>query len=486
MRRRPDKVAVIHGDRQLTFRTFVGRIEALADAAAGTLGLRPGMNAAIAARNSIAYLEIACGVPEAGVALATINARLTPAEIVAICDDAQAEVLFADPDLATVLRGLRFKAPTRIIEIGAEYESLLAGALPQPRPLVEEWATWTIPYTSGTTGQPKGVLVSHRSRILISFAQAAEFGCFGPDDRFLSVTPMNFGGGLAFPLGVLLFGGTAEIMDKFDPAAVLQKLKFGGTTGTFLVPTQFYAMLNQPAEVLEACRRPPVRTIISNAAPLSQAMKERLVPYFGAGILHETYASTEGGIITNLRPVDQLRKQSCVGLPFAQTLVEIRDESGKPCAPGDVGELFSRSPYLFNGYWNRPGETAAAFRDGWVSVGDMAKRDAEGFIYIVDRKKDMVITGGINVFPREIEEVLLTHAAIADVAVIGVPDERWGERLKAIAVLRPGQSLTLEELTLFCAGKVAGYKVPKDLAVVEVLPRNANNKVLKTELRKLK
>ena len=211
-----------------------------------------------------------------------------------------------------------------------------------------------------------------------------------------------------------------------------------------------------------------------------------LVDYFGDDILHETYGSTEGGVVTNLRPADQLRKERCVGLPFISTLVEIRDEEGQECGPDEVGELFSISPYLFNGYWKRPEETAAAFTDGWVSVGDMARRDDEGYVYIVDRKKDMVITGGINVYPREIEEVLMHHPRVAEAAVVGIPDEKWGESLKAFVTLKRGAEFDPVVLADYCAEELARFKVPKQFALIDTLPRNPSGKVLKTELRKLR
>jgi acyl-CoA synthetase (AMP-forming)/AMP-acid ligase II len=249
-----------------------------------------------------------------------------------------------------------------------------------------------------------------------------------------------------------------------------------------MVPTHFQMIFALPPETLAKYRRPPIRSILANAAPLPQALKEKIIPYFGESVLHELYAATETGLVCNLRPRDQLRKISCVGTTFAHVEVEIRRDDGRICGPDEVGELWSRSPVLFNGYWNRPEETAKALQNGWVSVGDMARRDADGFIYIVDRKKDMVISGGVNIYPREIEELLFAHPDIADVAVIGVSDDIWGERLRAYVVTRRN-GLTLESLTAFCAGKIAGYKIPKELVLVEHLPRNANGKVLKTELR---
>jgi long-chain acyl-CoA synthetase len=320
--------------------------------------------------------------------------------------------------------------------------------------------------------------------MLVGLICAAEFGCFGPDDRFLAMTPMNHGGGLGFPTGILSAGGSIEILDKFDPETVLERLKFGGITGLFMVPTHFQMIFALPAETLARYERPPITSILANAAPLPQAMKEKIIPYFGDTVLHELYAATETGLVCNLRPKDQLRKQSCVGTTFPHVEAEIRRGDGSICGVDEVGELWSRNPVLFNGYWNRPDETAKAVKDGWVSVGDMARRDAEGFLYIVDRLKDMVISGGVNIYPREVEEVLFAHPDIADVAVIGVPDETWGERLKAFVVPR-SSDFTIEMLEAHCTGRIATYKIPRELSIVDALPRNANGKVLKTALREV-
>ena len=226
-----------------------------------------------------------------------------------------------------------------------------------------------------------------------------------------------------------------------------------------------------------------LRTAISNAAAMPQAMKEQLVAKLGPGLLHDTYGSTEAGIVSNLRPADQLRKQQCVGQPFPCTLIEIRRPDDSVCAADEVGELYSRSPYLFNGYWGRPEETAETYREGWVTVGDLARRDAEGHLYIVDRLKDMVISGGINIYPREVEEVIYRNPEVADVALIGVHDERWGEVLKAFVVRRAGSSLDEAALSEFLQGKISRMKQPKYVEFIAQIPRNASGKVLKTALR---
>lgn len=480
--RHPSKQAIVHAGRTRTFAELAERADRLRDAAIGTLGLVPGDRVALVARNCIEFIEVVCGVPDAGVAVATLNPRLVAAELRVAIEDADPRVVITDAASTPVVREA---APhLRIVEIGPQYEALLADALrPTSLPTVEEWHPWTICYTSGTTGKPKGVVLSHRSRMLVGLICSAEFGCFGPDDRFLAMSPMNHGAGLGFPVGVLAAGGSIEILDQFEPALVLERLKHGGITGVFMVPTHFQMIFALPEETLAKFRAPPIKTILANAAPLPQSMKERIIPYFGATVLHELYGATETGLVCNLRPQYQLQKERCVGTPFPHVEAEVRRNDGTICDADEVGELWSRSPILFSGYWNQPEATAAAAQDGWVSVGDLARRDVEGYLYIVDRKKDMVISGGVNVYPREIEEALLSHPAVADIAVIGVPDELWGERLKAFVVARPDRTVTLVDVQTHCATRLSSYKIPKELELIDALPRNANGKVLKAELK---
>jgi len=483
--RNPAKIALKHRDNQVSYGELLARVDQVCSGILNDIGLKHGQHAAIVSANSIEYLEIILGASQAGVGTATINPRLSPAEIIAICDDAEARVLFVDAYAALALADASFATVERVITIGDEYEAWLAGQpLLDGIPSVEEWDTFTIPYTSGTTGKPKGVLVPHRSRVISLYAMAVEYGCYTPDDRFLAIAPMCHGAGMIFALAPIFFGGYAEIMDKFEPEEVVRKFRDEQITGFFGVPTHFHAIFSLEQGFLDQHRSGMLHTIISNAAPLPQTMKEKIIGHFGQ-ILHETYGSTEASIVSNLRPADQLRKQACVGQAFPGTLIEIRRDDGSICNADEVGELFSTSSCLFNGYWNRPGETAEAFHDGWVTVGDLAKKDAEGHLYIVDRKKDMVISGGINIYPRDVEETLLQHPAISDIAVIGVPDDKWGERLKAFVVKTPAAELDSDAIIAFCEGRISGMKIPKDIEFIDVLPRNASGKVLKTDLRKL-
>ncbi len=482
--RGPSRIALRMGTATRDYATLLRRIDQATDATLA-LSLPHGAHAAIIAPNSMSYIEIVCGVPEAGIPVATLDCKLTRPEMVAALHDSQARLLFADPATAALLQGAHLPLLRRIVILGTDYEAWLASATPQPRPAVAEWDTWTIPYTSGTTGQPKGVLLPHRARIMVGFLSHTEFGCFGADDVFLTTTPMNHGAGLGFPMAALQGGGTLEIAQGFDAEAVLRRFKHGGITGTFMVPTHFHKIFALDASVLEECKQPGLRAIIANAAPLSAAMKQRIVPYFGDGVLHEIYGATESGLVSSLKPRHQLTHEACVGLPFAHTLVKILDEDGKDCPPGTIGDVFSTSPCMFNGYWNRTEETEAALRNGWLSVGDMGRFDEDGFLYLAGRRGDLVISGGVNIHPREIEDVLAVHPAIAEAAVIGVPDEKWGERVCAFVALRQNAALAHPELEAFCRERLAAYKVPRETRFLPALPRTANGKVLTRALRAL-
>jgi len=481
--RTPDKVALAEGSRELTYRELVERIDRVRTATALGLGLAPGEHAAIFSPNCLEFIEIVCGLAGAGVAPALVNSRATAEELQFICDDSTARVLFVHPDLEETARAATLNSVGEIIVLGERYDRWRQTARPAAEPsTAREWDTFSIPYTAGTTGSPKGVLLPHRSRSLTFFAMAAEFGCYGVNDRALALAPLYHGAGFCFALAPLFFGGFTEIHAGFDPEAVLTGLRDKHLTSVFMVPSHFRAIFDLGRDVLDRARPGALKTIISNAAPLPQAMKARIVDYFGEGILFECYGSTEGGIVSDLRPADQLRKEACVGLPFPSTFVRLLDDDGLEVPAGEVGELHSRSPFMFNGYWNRPGETASAIRDGWCSVGDLARRDEEGYLYIVDRKDDMIVSGGVNIYPREIEEAIGRHPGVAEVAVFGAPDDRWGQAVHAAVIVRPGTSLAGGELLATC-DHLARYKRPKAIRIVDALPRNAAGKVLRRRLR---
>jgi long-chain acyl-CoA synthetase len=485
--RTPGKIALLCEGRTLTYGSLADRARRVAGGCAA-LGITPGDRIALLAPNCLEYPEIMCGGTDAGGVVATLSPRLTAREIAAACDDCGARVMFAHPSVANTVSAARPASVDRVIVLGEEYETWLATSPPAaPRPEIAETDPFTLVYSSGTTGKPKGIVISHRSRALTFHGMAMEYGCYGPDDLQLGIAPMSHGAGFAFIMASLYFGGTVEVLPKFDPALVLSKLGSQEFTGVFMVPTHFHAIFGLEANVLERWRGSArvLRAIISNAAALPQATKEKIVTYFGPGLLHEAYGSTEAGIVTNLRPQHQLVRKQSVGQPFALNHVRLLDKRGDDVAPGEVGELYSSSPYVFSGYFNLPEESAAVMQGAFLTAGDLARRDEDGYLYIVDRKKDMVVTGGLNVYPREIEEVLHRHPAILEAGVIGVPDEFWGEALQAYVTLRPGMNVRPGELETHCREALADYKVPKAFRFIAALPRNAGGKVLKVALREL-
>ncbi len=435
------------------------------------------------APNRLEFLEIVAGLASAGLAVATIGPAASGPEIRFICEDTAARVVFVDPSLEDLLRASVPATVERIVVIGEAYENLLLDARARACDVaVSELDIFSIPYTSGATGRPKGVMLSHRGRVLSAFCMATEHGCYSADDRAVATTPMFHGAGLLMALTPVFFGGSVEILPRFDIERLLATIAAFGATSAYMVPTHLAALL----AMSEAARRHDVsrlKAVISGTAPLAQAMKERVIAYFGEGKLYERYGTTETSIATCLRPADQLRKAACVGLPLPLTRVKVIDDAGAPVAAGEVGELAVASPYLFAGYLNLPEATEKARRGEWFVTGDLGRLDEEGFLYLVDRKNDMIITGGENVYPREVEEVLLSDATVAECAVAGGPHPYWGEQVVAFVVARPGAVIEADSLLARCRDALSKYKVPKEVRVVAALPRNSMGKILRRELR---
>lgn len=481
----PQVIAIIDGDRSLTYAFLYERACKLANLLLDSQ-LKPGSPVAVLIGNRLEYSEVAAGCAMAGLPIVPINPRQTAEETAYILSHSRAQALIYDVALTALL-------PQNLPELvwvldGSDsrtnYEECIGqAAKTDPLLLINETEPFCIAYTSGTTGKPKGVLISHRSRCLTFYATALEWG-LGPGRRTIAVAPMYHGAGFAFGYGAVFTGGTLVMQRKFDPEETLDMIAKHRIQTVFLVPTHAQMMRNLGDEVVSSKDVSTLETLYFNAAALPVVLKEWVVKIFPQTEVHELYGSTEAGIVTNLRPIDAMRKAGSVGHPWFMTEVRILNSDGTLTEDGQPGELYSRSPYLMSGYFNDDEATnACTTDDGFLSCGDIVIRDSEGYISIVDRKKDLIISGGTNIYPREIEEVLAKHADVTECAVIGLPDETWGERPVAIIVSRSGTIIDTGHLEAFARQSLAGFKVPSEFFFLDALPRNASGKVLKTSLR---
>ncbi len=479
--RHPDKPALLFGDRCLSFSQLAVRIQQVAAMARDELHLGPGDCAAIYAPNCLAYIEIVAGLSRAGVMVATPTHRAARQELRHILNNCRAKVVFCPDDLAGNLAGL-VSADIRSLDTGYE-EALARQSLANPVPPADPEATFCIPYTSGTTGEPKGVMLSHHCRSHLFKAMAHHFRCLGPDDQHLCFAPLAHGGGYGFAMASVFNGGTLELLEAFDPAHVLSRLASGDVTSVFMVPTHIHQILALPDELL--ARRDGFRLngIVVNAAPFAHALKQRAVSYFGEGVIHECYGCTEVGIATALAPELYEDKTGSVGPAIIGTEIAVRREDRSPADAGEIGDVWIKSPTLFNGFCNNEAATTEALDGEWLLTGDMGAMDDDDFLAIMDRRKDMVISGGINIYPREVEEVLMQHESVAEAAVVGIPDAQWGERLAAVIVPRPGRQASPDEIMAHCRDYLGGYKVPREITFRDELPRNPAGKVMKRTIR---
>ena len=481
--KRPQRVAITIDDARLTYAQLVERIGRVSGGGADGLHLQEGDRVALCLPNCLPWMELMTGFAALGVPCAMVPPMASAVEIRTIVEDCEPRVMVCHASNEENARAGAAHVVERFLVIGRagadSYDDWLAQARPFVPPPVDETAIFSIAYSSGATGKPKGILLSHRSRILTCYAAAAEYRALGPSTRMLVSTPVFHGAGFLNLLAPCWFGGQAVMLSRFTIEGLLSLIEEHRITKAHLVPAHFAAYFALSAAERRRWDTSSLRCIVSGTAPLAQPVKEKIVEAFGPDVLHERYGSTEASIVSNLRPADQLRKTACVGLPFPLVEVEIRDDEGRVLPAGETGELWSRSPLMFSGYWKRPQAEEKAIRRGWVSAGDLARRDEEGFLYLVDRKDDMIISGGENVYPREIEEVLLRHPAVLEAAVVGEAHEYWGEAITAYVHLRPGSHADEQALRDFCGQTLARWKVPKAIRIRGPLPRNSMGKILR-------
>ncbi len=491
--RTPDKLALVdaHTGRQLTYVGFNQRANRFAQFLKDELGVGKGDRVSILAANSSDYYEVLFACSKIGAILNTLNWRLTPPELEYILNDCNPRVLIYEPDFASSVEALRStisaESYIRLADTAQEGEwtyedAIRAGStaeIDSPRMGYED--TWAILYTSGTTGRPKGAQVTYGNFFYnaIGMGQAIDLTS---RDVNINVLPAFHAGGLGLYAGPILHaGGTLVVMRAFEPERFLQLINEWKVSVLLLVPSIYLALAQFPG--LDRYDLSNVRSWGSGGSALPPSLVEQFAEK--GIIIQQGFGMTESGpTVFIIDRANAARKAGSVGKPVLHTDVRILDLEGRVLGPGQVGELCIRGGNVTSGYWNRPDATAEALVDGWLHSGDAAKYDEDGFYYIVDRWKDMFISGGENVYPAEVENVIYQHPAVAEVAVIGVSDPRWQEVGKAIVVVKPGLALTEEQVIEFCQGKLARYKIPKSVAFVDQLPRTAAGKVLKRELRK--
>ena len=482
----------------MTFSLWNQRSCRLANALLG-LGLSKGDRVAILAYNCVEWCEILAATAKAGLVALPINFRLTGKEVQYIVENADAAALIVQHELVGIVEDVRPDLsikPDRFIHFGEAsppagyraYEDLLAtGTTREPEQHVLLSDPWTLIYTSGTTGNPKGVVRSHRSGVLLSMVTEIELG-LNRNDGALLVMPMCHANSVNF-LGAFGYcGATNSIYSRtnFDPEHCARTLAEGGSTFTSLVPTHYIMMLGLSDAKRGKYNFDQVTKLMISSSPARQDTKRAVMEMFPNSGLFELYGATETGWVTMLQPHEQFTKLGSVGRECVGAApIKLLDAAGNEVPDGESGELFSSNPHTFDGYWRLPEKTKEAFRGEYCTVGDMARRDEEGYIHLSGRKSNMIISGGENIHPAEVEALVGAHPLVKDVAVIGLPDEKWGERVHAVVVLHDGASLQESDLTEWSKHRLAGFKRPRSYAFLaeNEMPRNATGKVLHRELK---
>jgi fatty-acyl-CoA synthase len=496
-RLQPHKIGARDSRRSLTFAQWNARACRLANALRG-LGLKQGDRVALLAYNCLEWMEVYVALAKAGLVAVPVNFRLVGPEIQYIAEHCRARAFIAQDELVEHVDEIRAALDIPAVAyicIGdtrpgwTGYEQLVAaaGSDAEPEVVVKPIDTWALMYTSGTTGRPKGAIRNHQGSALIALVTALDMG-LTRDDTALLVMPMCHANSLYFAFTFTYLGGTVVVDDRkhFDPEQFLTAMAEQRVTFTSLVPTHYIMVGALPAAVRARYDVSCVRSLMISSAPARKETKFAILEQFPNSQLYELYGSTEAGWVTLLRPDEQIEHAGSVGREWTGSgPVKLLDPDGREVPDGEVGELYSCTPYTFDGYLDDPAKTAEALRDGYCTVGDLARRDAQGFIHLAGRKSNMIISGGENVYPSEVESLLGRYPGVKDVAVIGVPHDKWGEAVHAVIVLHDGARATEAELLEWCRDKIAGYKRPRSIAFAADadIPRTATGKILHRVLR---
>jgi len=486
-----DRPALALGARvRCDYRTLARRAAAIAASLRRRLGLQSGDRVALVMRNCPDYLELLFGCWHAGLVAVPVNAKLAPAEIRYILEHSDARLCAVTPDLSAAVAGVA--GSRSVIEVGGGEWLRLRRADGMPmEPRSADDLAWLF-YTSGTTGRPKGAMLTHGNLLAMCWAYFADVDSIDPGDAILHAAPMSHGSGLyALPH---VAAGAAQIVPEsggFEPDEIFRLLAAHRGVGLFAAPTMVRRLVSA-AEGLDPDLT-GLKTIVYGGGPMYVADCKRALETFGRR-LAQIYGQGESPMtITSLaksrfpRPEEGRWEErlASVGLPFAAVEVRVADREDAPLPTGESGEVLVRGDTVMRGYWRDDGATAETLRGGWLHTGDIGAFDEDGYLTLKDRSRDVIISGGANIYPREVEEVLLTHPSVREVAVIGRQDPDWGESVLAFVVSEPGQAVPAEELDRLCLERIARFKRPKDYRFVEALPKNNYGKVLKTALRSM-
>ena len=491
-------IATDYLERQRSWPEFAERVARFAGAL-NSLGVQAGDRVAMLALNSDRYLEYIFAVPWAGAVFVPINTRLAPPEIVHWLNDSGACTLLIDDNFAALLPKIldRLDAQPRLIHVGdgaapegmESYEALLGGADPIP-PMDrggDELAG--LFYTGGTTGRSKGVMLSHRNLLINALQFAADVG-FQRDSVYLHAAPMFHSANGAATFAITTMAGTSTIVTAFEPKAVLEQMQTRRVSVALLVPTMINMLVHHP-EVANYDLS-SIRDVLYGASPMPEAVIKRALEVLPAARFHQAYGQTEGGpVLTFLEPERHVSegplagKMTSAGQAIAGVELAILDEDDNEVPRGIVGEICAQGENIMLGYWQLEELTAETLRNGWLHTGDGGYMDEDGYVFVVDRVKDMIISGGENIYSAEVENAIYAHPAVAECAVIGVPDEKWGEKVHAIVRCTEGEDVDAEAVMAHCHELIAGYKCPRSVDfVTDPLPLSGAGKILKTELRK--
>ncbi len=484
----PDREALVCEDIRRSFKELNERANRFAYVMQ-RFGVTHGDRVGILALNDPEYYDIYFGLGKIGAIMVPVNYRLAGPEVQYVLSDCDAKVLVFGKEFTEIVDSIREDIPVNeFVAISEEspdwaipYESLISDA-PSKEPEITggDDDTLTILYTSGTTGKPKGAELTHTYYYWNSVNLLSTLGVDIGDTAMIALPLFHIGALAGVPWGIHN-GGKSVLLRSLDPKRFLELIEEEKISGFGSVPQLLDFLKFVPD--FEKYDWSTVKVILVYAAPVPVTL---LKEYEEAGIqVRQLYGLTECNTGTVLDAENALTKIGSCGRPFFHTDIRIVDDNGKDVGPEELGEVLLRAPNMMKGYWNRPEDTAAAIKYGWLYTGDIAKMDEDGFYYILDRKKDMIISGGENIYPAEIEDSLLSHPKVADVGVIGYAHEKWGEAVKAVVVVAEGEELTEEELIEWCQGKIGRFKIPKKVAFIDAIPRTPTGKILKRELRTL-